>query len=148
VRIISPHHPLCGTVVSVIRRIAKQRDPQIVVLLPDGHTQALSASWTEPELPIVETSTHQLSTTPPLFFTSASLRTLCNMVEHLKQISCVSKEVSHDTTPPFPASNLGPVSPNAPATIGSRLVPVTTAPLAAQDVATGPALRPERSEPR
>ena len=79
VQITAPHHPLCGQILKVRRRIhSTNGDPQLVVELPNGHTQLIAVRWTEatpgPLLPGID---------EVILFSSDSLRSLAIMVASL-----------------------------------------------------------------
>jgi hypothetical protein len=79
VQITVPHHPLCGQILKVRRRIQSTNgEPQLVVELPNGHTQLIAVRWTEttpgPLLP---------ETDEVILFSAASLRSLVIMVTSL-----------------------------------------------------------------
>jgi hypothetical protein len=79
--ITASHHPLYGQSLKVIREIHfAQGDLQLVVELPNGHTQLIAARWTT----TAPTSLHR-EKGEVILFSSASLRSLVIIVASLTQ---------------------------------------------------------------
>ncbi|MBV9678027.1 MAG: hypothetical protein JO185_16945 [Acidobacteriaceae bacterium] len=47
VRVIAPHHPLCGQLVPVVRAMREQGEPQLVIQAPNGYHQLIPLRSTE-----------------------------------------------------------------------------------------------------
>ena len=47
VRVIAPHHPLCGQLVPVVRSLREQGEPHLVIQAPNGHHQLIPLRCTE-----------------------------------------------------------------------------------------------------
>jgi hypothetical protein len=79
VQITAPHHPLYGQSLKVLRRICPTNgELQLVVELPNGHTQLIAARWTETAPTSLYSETGEI-----ILFSSASLRSLAIMVASL-----------------------------------------------------------------
>ena len=79
VLITVPHHPLYGQSLKVLRRILPvDGEPQLVVKLPNGHTQLIAARWTETAPTALHSEMGEV-----IMFSSSSLRSLVIMVASL-----------------------------------------------------------------
>jgi hypothetical protein len=76
IQITVPHSPLAGLNLKVVREFHRDNEHQLVVELPNGHTQLIPAKWIEPvaDIPHAEL----------ILFSLESLRGLVRMVSKLK----------------------------------------------------------------
>jgi hypothetical protein len=129
IRVTIPHHPLYNQSLRVVRRLHTYSEPQIVVELPDGHTQLIPTRWTEavpvtPREPLGEVAV----------FSHDSLRALITMVASLihqnqpeacDELPVISRSVDHFQSRDASATDLPmdrpTVSPGAsPAAVSAR----------------------------
>ena len=79
VLITVPHHPLYGQSLKVLRQIRPtDGEPQLVVKLPNGHTQLIATRWTETAPSPLHSEMGEI-----ILFGSSSLRNLVIMVASL-----------------------------------------------------------------
>jgi hypothetical protein len=91
VMITAPHHPLCGQVLPVVRRLHKQGEPQFVVRLPSAATQLIPARWTASSPP---GSTPAADVLPgSVWWSLPSVRALVRIVGALRDHSSPQQEV-------------------------------------------------------
>jgi hypothetical protein len=92
VRIIAPHHPLCGQLVPVVRSTREQGEPQLVIQTPSGHHQLIPLRYTEAAPAPATVVPAGLRVTP------GRLRTLAHLVHTLR--SRYAPEVCHALASP------------------------------------------------
>jgi hypothetical protein len=81
IQITSPYHPLCGQTLKIQRRIQSlNSEPQLVVELPNGHTQLIAARWLE-----FPPSSSSPGIERGILFSADSLRSLVIMTTSLIQ---------------------------------------------------------------
>jgi len=108
IRITASHHPLCGQSFKVRRHIHRDAgEDEVVIELPDGHTQAVLVAWTD----LVDISLSEAEPFPQ--FSADSLQALVIMVASLSHLA--QPEVCHAPSDVIPV--VDDVQCREPATI-------------------------------
>jgi hypothetical protein len=127
IRITVSHHPLYNQSLKVLRHIHTHSEPQIVVELPDGHTQLIPTRWTEavpvtPREPLGEVAVFSHDSLRALITMVASLINQ-NQPEACDELPVITRSVDHFQSRDAPTTDLPmdrtSVSPGASPAVAS-----------------------------
>jgi Family of unknown function (DUF5372) len=87
VRVIHPHHPLCGQQVEILR-IRRGPDPDLIIRHVDGYHGAIAASWTS-----YASAAETLASEKPALL---DLEGLCHLARRVEQLEERSRHALKD----------------------------------------------------